>query len=112
MLSMCVMSFIIDPDFLGQLMRLQSAHSADISAIAMAFFVFTLCLLLANFQCRKEQRACIKMCVRLGYSQAKTFRQIQEAWGDDALGRTQVRYWHQRFSDDPAGDVGDKKHTG
>ena len=33
-----------------------------------------------------EQGYCIKFCQKLGYSQSKTIRKIQQVFGDDAKG--------------------------
>jgi hypothetical protein len=38
----------------------------------------------------KEQRVCIKFCLKLGKSLAKTHQIITQAFGDDALGQTQT----------------------
>jgi hypothetical protein len=40
---------------------------------------------------RVEQRYCIKFCQKLRDSKAETIRKIQQAFGDDAIGATQIR---------------------
>jgi hypothetical protein len=46
-----------------------------------------------------EQRYCIKFCQKLGDSKAETTRKIQQAFGDDAMGATQIKEWFNRFKD-------------
>jgi hypothetical protein len=48
---------------------------------------------------RVEQRYCIKFCQKLGNSKAETIRKIQQAFGDDAMGATQIKEWNNRFKD-------------
>jgi hypothetical protein len=45
----------------------------------------------------KERRVCIKFCLKLGKSAAKTHQMIKQAFGDDALGQTQNYDWFNRF---------------
>jgi transposase len=47
-----------------------------------------------------EQQYCIKFCLKLGDSKAKTIRKIQQAFGDDAMGAMQIKEWFNRFRDD------------
>jgi hypothetical protein len=46
-----------------------------------------------------EQRYCIKFCQKLEDSKAETIRKIQQAFGDDAMGATQIKEWFNRFQD-------------
>jgi len=46
-----------------------------------------------------EQRYCIKFCVKLGDSQVETIRKIQQAFGNEAMGTTQIKEWYNRFKD-------------
>jgi AraC-like DNA-binding protein len=46
-----------------------------------------------------EQRCCIKFCQNLGDSKVETIRKIQQAFGDDAMGATQIKSWFNRFKD-------------
>jgi transposase len=48
---------------------------------------------------RVEQWYCIKFCQNLGDSKAETIRKIQRAFGDDAMGATQIKEWFNRFKD-------------
>jgi hypothetical protein len=46
-----------------------------------------------------EQRYGIKFCQKLGDSKAETVQKIQQAFGDDAMGATQIKEWFNRFKD-------------
>ncbi len=46
-----------------------------------------------------EQRYCIKFCQKLGDMQAQTIEMIQKAFGDDAMGKTQIKEWYNWFKD-------------
>jgi transposase len=46
-----------------------------------------------------EQRYCIKFCQKLGGTQAETIPKIQQAFGNDAVGVTQIEEWFNRFKD-------------
>jgi transposase len=48
---------------------------------------------------RVEQRYGIKFYQKLGDSKAETIRKIQQAFGDDAMGGTQIKEWCNRFKD-------------
>jgi len=37
-----------------------------------------------------EQRICIKFCFKIGKTAMKTYQLLQQAYGEDAMGRTQV----------------------
>ena len=48
---------------------------------------------------RIKQRYCIKFCQKLGDTQVETIRKIQQAFGNEALGPTQIKQWFKRFKD-------------
>ncbi|XP_037509168.2 protein GVQW3-like [Rhipicephalus sanguineus] len=48
---------------------------------------------------RLEQGYCIKFCQKLGDSQVETIGKIKTAFGDDAMSRTQIKEWYNRFKD-------------
>jgi hypothetical protein len=52
---------------------------------------------------RLEQRYCIKFCQKLGDSQVETIWKIQRAFGEDAMGITQIKEWYNRFKDPHVG---------
>jgi hypothetical protein len=46
-----------------------------------------------------EQQCCIKFCQKLGDSKAETIWKIEQAFGNDAMGVTQIKEWFNRFKD-------------
>jgi len=46
---------------------------------------------------RVEQRYCITFCHKLGDSQSETIRKIQQVFGNNAMGETQIKEWFNRF---------------
>ncbi|XP_046988586.1 protein GVQW3-like [Schistocerca americana] len=46
---------------------------------------------------RVEQRYCIKFFQKLGHSQSKTIHKIQQVFGEDAMGVTQIKEWFNQF---------------
>ena len=46
---------------------------------------------------RIEQRYCIKFCHNLGDIQFQTIQKIQQAFGDEAMGKSQIKEWYNRF---------------
>jgi hypothetical protein len=45
-----------------------------------------------------EQRANINFCQKLGKSRSETFNMMKQVYGEEALGRSAVFKWHQRFA--------------
>ena len=43
-----------------------------------------------------EQRICIKICFKIGKTATETYQLLQQAYGEDAVGRTQVIDWFCR----------------
>ncbi len=78
----------------------------------MGFFIFMFVALCATLECRKEQRATIKLCAAWGFDTGRTIRGIQAAFGDHALSHTQIRHWFRVFQADPTRPVGDSKRSG
>jgi len=48
---------------------------------------------------RLEERYCIKFCQKLGDTQVETIRNIQQAFGDDAMSITRIKEWYNPFKD-------------
>jgi len=40
-----------------------------------------------------EQRICIKFCFKIGKTATETYQLLQQAFSEDAVGRTQVFDW-------------------
>jgi len=50
------------------------------------------------FECT-EQRICIKFCFKIGKTATETYQLLQQAYGEDAMGRAQVFDWFRRFKE-------------
>lgn len=48
---------------------------------------------------RVEQRYCIKFCQKLGDTQSEAIRKVQQAFGNEAMGVTQIKEWYNHFKD-------------
>ena len=48
-----------------------------------------------------EQCICIKFCFKIGKNTTETYQLLQQAYGEDALGRTQVFDWFRPTSPRP-----------
>ena len=46
-----------------------------------------------------EQHICIKFCFKIGKPATETYQLLQQAYGEDAMGRTQVFDWFHRFKE-------------
>ena len=46
-----------------------------------------------------KQRICIKFCFKIRKTTMETYQLLQQAYGEDAMGRTQVFDWFRRFKD-------------
>src|SRR5215469_4681012 len=46
-----------------------------------------------------EQRICIKFCFKIRKTATETYQLLQQAYGEDAMGRTQVFDWLRRFKE-------------
>jgi hypothetical protein len=45
----------------------------------------------------KEQQICIQFCFKLCKTAAEKYKMLKEAFGDNALGQTQIYEWFKRF---------------
>ena len=46
-----------------------------------------------------EQRICIKFCFNIGKTAMETYQLLQQAYGEDAMGGTQVFDWFRQFKE-------------
>jgi len=46
-----------------------------------------------------EQRICVKFCFKIEKTATKTYQLLQQAYGEDEMGRTQVFDWFSRFKE-------------
>jgi hypothetical protein len=49
--------------------------------------------------CESTERICIKLCFKIGKTPTETYELLQQAYGEDAMGRTQVIDWYRRFKE-------------
>ena len=54
--------------------------------------IFTMCE-------SNEQRICIKFCFKIGKTATETYQLLQQACGENAMGRKQVFDWFRRFKE-------------
>ena len=54
--------------------------------------IFTMCE-------SNKQRICIKFCFKIGKPVTETYQLLQQAYGEDAMGHTQVFDWFHRFKE-------------
>jgi transposase len=59
-----------------------------------------------------EQRANVKFCQKLGRSPKETFNMMKQVYGEEALGRSTVFKWHQRFAQGKDNLEDDKRSGG
>ncbi len=78
----------------------------------MGFSLVFVLFSLVSMECRLEQRAAIKMCVRTGETLKMTVNRIIAAWPGNALSPTQIRFWFRHFQKDPTRNTKDMRHTG
>jgi len=45
----------------------------------------------------REQRACIKFCLKLGKTATECYEMLKTAFGEQAMGRSQTFQWFSRF---------------
>jgi len=46
-----------------------------------------------------EQSICIKFCFKIGKTATEKYQLLQQAYGEDAMGRTQAFEWFCRFKE-------------
>ena len=79
-----------------------SWHKLQVTASAQLAVVFrgsnTCVYVIATFtMCEStEQRICIKFCFKIGKTATETYQLLQQVYGEDAMGRTQVFDWFRR----------------
>jgi len=66
--------------------------------------IFTMCE-------NTQQHICIKFCFKIGKTATETFQLLQQAYGEDAMGCTQVYDWFHRFKEGVPGAKQNKCHV-
>jgi len=69
-----------------------AAVGREINTCVYVIGIFTMCE-------STEQRICIKFCFKIGKSETETYQLLQQAYGEDAMGRTQVFDLFRRFKE-------------
>jgi hypothetical protein len=79
--------------------KLQLAAFAQLAVVGCrsntcvyAIAIFTMCE-------STEQHICIKFCFKIGKTAMETYQLLQQAYGEDAMGRTQASDWFCRFKE-------------
>ena len=79
--------------------KLQAAAFAQLAVVGhgsntcdYVIAIFTMCV-------STEQCICIKFCFKIGKTTMETYQLLQQAYGQDAMGHTQVFDWFRRFKD-------------
>ena len=75
-------------DAIAQLAVVGHGNNMHVYVIA----IFTVCE-------STEQCICIKFCFKIGKTAMETYQLLQQAYGEDALGCTQVFDWFRRFKE-------------
>ena len=58
-----------------------------------------------------EQRICIKFYFKIGKTAKETYQLLRQAYGEDAVGHTQVFDWFRRFKEGAPGAKQNKGHV-
>jgi hypothetical protein len=58
-----------------------------------------------------EKCVCVKFYFGLGKMFLETFRMLQQAFGDEAMSRTQTHEWYKCFKEDQT-SIEDNEHSG
>jgi len=58
-----------------------------------------------------EQRICIRFCFKIGKPATETYQLLQQAYGEDAVGRKQMFVWFRRFKEGVPGAKQNKGHV-
>ena len=69
-----------------------AAVGRGINTCVYVIAIFTVCE-------STEQRICIKFCFEIGKIATEMYQLLQKAYGEDAMGRTQVFEWFRRFKE-------------
>ena len=77
---------------------MQVAAFAQLAAVGCGsntcVYVIAICTMYES----TEQRICIKYCFKIGKPAIETYQLLQQAYGEGAMGRTQVFDWFRRFN--------------
>jgi len=72
---------------------LPSVRISQLLAISQNRFLCMLVCVALTMTEKTEQCICIKFCQKHGHSCTETYNMIHKAFGNESLGRTQVKKW-------------------
>jgi len=58
-----------------------------------------------------EQCICIKFCFKIGKTATEMYQLLQQAYSEDAMGRTHVFHWFRQFKEGAPGAKQNKGHV-
>ena len=64
----------------------------EVTRASYVIAIFTMCE-------STEQSICIKFCFKIGKTETETYQLLQQAFSEDAVGRTQVFDWFRLFKE-------------
>ena len=70
--------------------KLQVAAFAQLAVIGRGSNTCVFVIAIFKMCASTEQRICIKFCFKIGKTATETYHLLQQAYGEDAMGRTQV----------------------
>jgi len=76
------------------------AAFAQLAAVGRGSNTFVYVIAICTTCGSAEQRICITFCFRIGKTATETYQLLQQAYGEDAMGRTEVCDWFRRFKED------------
>jgi len=79
--------------------KLQVAAFAQLAAVGHRSNT-CVCVIAIFMICEStKQRVCITFCFKIGKTATETYQFLQQAYGEDAMGRTRVFDWFRRFKE-------------
>jgi len=79
--------------------KLQVAAFAQFAVVGRGSNTFVYLIAIFTMCESTEQRICIKFCFKIGKTATETYKLLQQAYGEDAMGRTQMFDWFRRFKE-------------
>ena len=81
--------------------KLQVAAFAQLAVVCRGWNTCVYVIAIFTMCGSTEQRICIKFCFKIGKPATETYQLLQQAYGEYAMGRTQVFDWFRRFNHYP-----------
>jgi len=77
--------------------QLKLAAIAQLPAVGIGSYTFVYVIAIFTMCVSTEQRISIKSCIKIGKPATETYQLLQQDYGEDAMGPTQVFDWFRRF---------------